>query len=73
MCRGSKLGREWMGGALKILRVPNIHIGRWALGVCSGWVVGGPWECVGGWVGCALIRFRGTYLSLSRQSPRPQT
>lgn len=40
-----------MGGALKILRVPNIHIGRWALGVCRGWVVGGPWECVGGWVG----------------------
>lgn len=40
-----------MGGALKILRVPNIHIGRWALGVCRGWVVGGPWECVrvGGW------------------------
>lgn len=50
MCRGSKLGREWMGGALKILRVPNIHIGRWALGVCRGWVVGVPWECVG--VGC---------------------
>lgn len=42
MCRGSKLGREWMGGALKILRVPNIHIGRWALGVCRGGLLVGP-------------------------------
>lgn len=54
MCRGSKIGRGWMGGALEILRVPNIHIGRWALGVCRGWVVGGPWTCTGGWV---LLKF----------------